>query len=57
MIHTWLDQYPFVAQLLQTPEDELVGYVLEDPSVIPCPTLCQCFTCVLAWGDLGLGEE
>jgi hypothetical protein len=33
MTVTWLDQYPFVAQLLQTPEDELVGYTLEDPSV------------------------
>jgi hypothetical protein len=55
MTETWLDQYPFVRQLLQAPEEELVGYPLEGPSarppVAPDPTLCRCPLCGLTWGE------
>jgi hypothetical protein len=55
MTHTWLDQYPFVAQLLHAPEDELLGYAPEDaaprPPAVPDPTPCDCPTCVFEWGE------
>jgi hypothetical protein len=57
MPHGWLDQYPFVAQLLQTPEEELLGYMPEDtcprPPAVPDPTPCDCPLCVAARGEPG----